>query len=250
MMSTSNNKAVIKGGAWSGQINTDSGFSVENATSLLQDISSFDRILKDDRRSLVKLGEVDGQRIVAKQPRDKNDRKWMRLMSLFYPVEARRTFYTLIEFEKKGIESLKPLCFIEKKKFGMVIDSWLLYQYREGRESTKSDLLQIVQLLQVLHSNGYRHEDPNFGNFLVDNAGVMFLIDCRGKSRSGLYSDYYDYMSLEGLGGFTQQEVEELVDVKRASFGYYRAQFYRGYRRVRSKWKVLIGRKKSKNQRH
>jgi len=235
---------------WSGQINGRSGFSVQRVPNLLQAVFTFDNVLKDDRRSLVKLGVIDGVRVVAKQPRDKNKRKWMRFLSLFFLAESKRTYRTLLEFEAKGLESLTPLAFIEKKRWGMVFDSWLLYEYREGRVSQRSDLPQIIQQLQTLHKHGYRHEDPNFGNFLVDDNGVMFLIDCRGKSRSGLYSDYYDYMLLEGAVGCTRDEIEALVDIDRKSIGYWRAQLYRGYIRGRTMWKSLIGRKRSKSQKH
>ena len=212
-------------------------------------IDQFSNKLKDDRRSLVKLGDIHGVKIVAKQPRDKNKRKWMRVLSLFGTAEARKTFTTLMEFKSKGIESLTPVCLLEKKRFGMVVDSWLLYEYREGKESDRGYLPEIVQLLDLLHKNGYRHEDPNFGNFMVDPQEKLFLIDCRGKSRSGRFSDYYDFMLLERCG-LNEDEIDAVVAMDKQSMGYRLAKAYRRYIRLRSAYKKMVGRKRSKKQHH
>ena len=233
-------------GQWTCFVGCDSEVNIPPIAQLLTSIDDFDITLKDDRRSLVKRGIFNALDVVAKQPRDKNRRKWSRLLSLIGPSEAKRNFLTLIEFQQKGIESLKPICLLEKKHFGMVVDSWFIYEYREGVESNKSHLKDIVAQLTLIHQHGYRHEDPNFGNFLIDPSGIMFLIDCRGKPRSGKFSDYYDFMLLERVCGFTRQEVEALIEIDRSSFGYMKAQLYRGYINLRTKWKVLIGRKRSK----
>ena len=247
-MSNALKKADFQEGEWCAYLNHSHPFTVSSIAEVFDGIAGFDKTLKNDRRSLVKLGALSGFNVVAKQPRDKNDRKWMRVLSLFSTAEARKTFNTLLEFKEKGIESLTPLCLLERKRFGMVFDSWLLYEYREGRESDRSHLKEIVKHLSLLHSHGYRHEDPNFGNFLIDENGTLFLIDCKGKARSGRFSDYYDFLLFEGRCGFTREEVEALIDVDRSSLAYWQAQFYRGYIRLRTKWKVLMRRKRSKDQ--
>jgi len=214
---------------------------------LLSSIETFPKVLKDDRRSLVKLGSIHGAKLVAKQPRDKNKRKWARFLTLFSAGEARKTFTTLSEFKNKGIESLTPFCLLEKRQLGMVVDSWLLYYYREGKESDKSYLAQVVDLLKKLHRGGYQHGDPNFGNFMVGSNDELFLIDCKGKSRSGQFSDYYDFMLL-GRGELTTQEIETAVDMDKASLGYRLAKLYQSYISLRSSFKKKIGRKRSKSE--
>ena len=219
---------------------------IPSVDELLGLIEKFPKVLKDDRRSLVKLGEINGVQLVAKQPRDKNKRRWARALTLFGAGEARKTFTTLLEFKNKGIESLTPFCLLEKRKLGMVVDSWLLYNYREGRESDKTCLAQIIGLLKKLHSNGYQHGDPNFGNFLVSPNGDIFLIDCKGKSRSGRFSDYYDFMLL-GRGKLTVQEIEAAVAMDKKSFSYRLAKLYQAYIGFRSSYKKKVGRKRSKS---
>jgi len=197
---------------------------IPSVDELLGLIEKFPKVLKDDRRSLVKLGEINGVQLVAKQPRDKNKRRWARALTLFGAGEARKTFTTLLEFKNKGIESLTPFCLLEKRKLGMVVDSWLLYNYREGRESDKTCLAQIIGLLKKLHSNGYQHGDPNFGNF----------------------SDYYDFMLL-GRGKLTVQEIEAAVAMDKKSFSYRLAKLYQAYIDFRSSYKKKVGRKRSKS---
>jgi len=236
-------------GDWSCYVSDKNQPEIPSIEQLLEKIEDFDVTLKDDRRSLVKLGQLNGQKVVAKQHRDKNRRKWSRLLSLIGAAEAKLSFITLIEFKEKGIESLTPICLLEKKRLAMVVDSWLLYEYREGRSSDRSYLPQIIEQLKIIHRHGYRHEDPNFDNFLIDANGAMFLIDCRGKRRSGLFSDYYDFILLEGGGKFKRHEVEKLIDIDPFSIGYWQARIYRGYIDLRTKWKELIGRRRSKDDR-
>ena len=237
-----------RNGDWRCYTVESSLISLPSIDELFELIDAFPKTLKDDRRSLVKLGDIDGCKVVAKQARDKNNRKWTRFLTLFSAGEARKTFVTLQEFKKKGIESLLPICFLEKKSYGMVVDSWLLYQYREGEESNQIHLARIVELLQTLHKNGYRHEDPNSGNFLIDNEGVMFLIDCKGKPRSGRYSDYYDFMLLVN-NQFTAEDVDALTNMDKQSLAYRLAKVYKTYINLRSAWKKMIGRKRSKKDR-
>ena len=235
-------------GDWRCYVAQDNESAVPSVDELLSLIEQFPKVLKDDRRSLVKLGEINGNQLIAKQPRDKNKRKWARALSLVGAGEARKTFTTLLEFNRKGIESLTPFCLLEKRNLGMVVDSWLLYHYREGKESDKSYLAEIVRILKKLHSNGYQHGDPNFGNFLVDPDDEIFLIDCKGKSRSGRFSDYYDFMLL-GRGKLSAQEIEAVVEMDKGSLAYRLAKLYQKYINLRSSYKKKVGRKRSKSER-
>lgn len=238
----------LRDGAWSCFTEDGTSLSVLSITELLDTIDGFSVTLKDDRRSLVKKGQLIGRSVVAKQPRDKNRRQWARILSFFFPAEARKTFITLTEFKRKGIDSLTPLCVLEKRRSGMVVDSWLLYEFRDGVRSDATSLPEIVKQLTHLHQQGYRHDDPNFGNFMVAPNGDMFLIDCKGKSRVGNFSDYYDFMLLrERNKGLTAGQVDELVTMNTLSFGYYLAVLYSGYKTTRTVIKKKLGKKRTKD---
>jgi len=210
---------------------------------VLQLIADFPVTLKDDKRSLVKRGILFGVEVVAKNPRDKNRRKWSRFLSLFRQGEALKTLGTLTQFWEKSIPSVKPICVLEKKFLGFVTDSWLIYEFKSGEISDANKLPDIVLLLNALHRYGYRHDDPNFGNFLVDDDGQLFLIDCKGKASLGNFSNYYDYILLsERNEGVELEDVLSMagLDGDDVPLGYRIAQFYALYKEKRTHWKKRI----------
>ncbi len=215
--------------------------SAENtidALDLLKQIKTFPITLKDDKRSLVMQGEVFGKTVIAKQPRDKNRRKWIRALSLFREGEALSSQKTLIKFERQGIESVKPICVLEQRQFGFLTDSWLIYEFREGDVSTLERLPDIISMLQKLHQHGYRHDDPNFGNFLVDPKGELFLIDCKGKKSAGIFSDYYDFMLLSQRNeGVDFDALIKTANIYTSLLGYKLAQWYAAYKSKRTELK-------------
>jgi len=110
----------------------------------------------------------------------------------------------------------------------------------------------VVDTLHHLHKQGYRHDDPNFGNFIRDPNGSMFLIDFKGRARAGSFSDYYDFILLSNInqGVVTPAEVETLVNFNKASFGYWLARAYSAYKTGRTHLKLLLRRKRSKEELH
>ena len=211
----------------------------QNIEGLVQLLSMLPITLKDDKRSLVKQGELFDKTIIAKQPRDKNRRLWIRILSFFRDSEVLSTQKTLSRFSELGIESVTPLCVLEKRKFGCLIDSWIIYEFREGKESSLTQLPEIIELLQQLHSNGFRHDDPNFGNFLIEPSGKMFLIDCKGKQRLGFFSDYYDFMLLsQRNSGIPFADLIKSANIDTQRFGFRLAKLYVSYKRKRTELKT------------
>lgn len=222
--------------------------SVENDTSIenkidisavLSKIQTFPITLKDDKRSLVKQGALFGKTVIAKNPRDKNRRTWMRLLSVFRSSEALSSQETLSRFAQQNIESVKPLCVFEQRKYGCLVDSWLIYEFREGHASNLEQLPDILEILKKLHQHGYRHDDPNFGNFLIDPNHELFLIDCKGKKRLGYFSDYYDFMLLSQRNeGVDMNTLIKTVHINTNLWGYKLAEWYSAYKRKRTELKA------------
>jgi len=128
---------------------------------LREQLSQLDETLKDNHRSLVLKGELNGKVVIAKQPRDKNKRLWARVLSYLEPSEAAQTLESLEEFDQLGIPSVQPILVLEKRVLGAVVDSWLVYEYRAGVPSQDKHLPRVIKLLQQLHTAGFRHNDPN-----------------------------------------------------------------------------------------
>lgn len=214
---------------------------------LLTQIDAFTMVLKDDRRSLVVTGELFGRTIVAKQPRDKNRRAWSRLLSRWRDAEAKKTLRTLLEFQQHGIASVTPICVLEKRRNKQVIDSWLLYEFRDGSMCTADDLPSVVAQLRKLHDCGYQHEDPNLGNFMLSKHNEIFLIDCKGNAKRGRFGAYYDFMLLSQRNSeVSEADVEALVVFNRAHVGYWLARAYSQYKSGRTALKERLKRRRSK----
>ena len=89
--------------------------------------------LKNTRRSLVLLVRAAGQKAVLKCPREKNTRQWIRFTTLYRKGEAFKAIYNMDKLKNLGIKSNRPLMAMEKRRWGMVVDSWFVYTYEEGR---------------------------------------------------------------------------------------------------------------------
>jgi tRNA A-37 threonylcarbamoyl transferase component Bud32 len=222
--------------------------------SILESIEQFPIVHKDGARSFVSQGQLFGLNVIAKQARDKHRRPSARFLSLIRDGEAKNAFVSLIKFKQLGIESVNPVCVLENRRFGMIIDSWLIYEFREGETSTKKNLPQIVDVLQKLHSNGFCHNDPVLGNFMVGPDGTLFLIDCVGRSRRGYYSDYLDIMTLAKNNkdaGIEREHVTRIVPIRYDGFqqwlGFQLANIYISYKSTRAKWKKKIKRNRVRN---
>lgn len=215
---------------------------------LLEAVSQLSTTLKDNHRSRVLLGELNSKQVVAKQPRNKNKRLWARMLSYIEPSEAAQTLLSLERFHRLGLASVQPLFVLEKRRFGAVVDSWLCYEYRHGRVCTKECLPEVIALLTKMHALGFRHNDPNFGNFLIDPEGQMFMLDCKGRARMGTFSDATDYFLLKKvnkkLKGF---EVSDVAHLDQRSIGFRLAKLYNGIRSIRSKIKDVIKKNRLKN---
>lgn len=225
--------------------------SLPEIPELLDRLRALTTTLKDNHRSLVMLGDLSGRNIVAKQPRDKNRRLWARALSLIEQTEAAQTLTTLEQFHELGIPSVQPLFVLEKRVFGAVVDSWVSYEFRDGTPCQENDLPSIIELLRTMHDNGFRHNDPNLGNFLVDNNGEMFLLDSRGRKRTGNFSDANDFFLLKKINKtLTEFRISDVDHLDQTTMGFKLAFAYTKIKSARSFIKDRIRKDRPKNTDH
>jgi serine/threonine protein kinase len=62
---------------------------------------------------------------------------------------------------------------------GMTVDSFLIYEYLEGRPCTDADAKPIAEAILELHNLGYMRRDIHLGNFLITPNGQLGMIDFR-----------------------------------------------------------------------
>ena len=130
-------KVIQEQNDWRCYVEQNSQLDVDNIETLILSLKNFPVTLKNDKRSFVKKGELFEKNIVAKQAIDKNTKLWNRILSLFCHGEARHSFVTLINFKRLGIASVEPILVLERKLMGVLVDSWLVYEFKSGRPSNK-----------------------------------------------------------------------------------------------------------------
>ena len=219
--------------------------------SLLREFETLPIELKNNHRSQVRRGilalpsgDID---IIAKRPVDKNRRIWSRLNSLFSKAEAAAILKNLHQMELAGLESIVPICALEKRSFNMVVDSWVCYAYREGEVCGPESLQDIAFLLRDMHAKGFRHGDPTWNNFLHDESGVLFTIDTTAKPCRGMYHATQDFETFRQANAISDIDIEKLGQLDTKSLGYRFAKIYSSYKSWRSKLKDKIKRNRPKN---
>ncbi len=159
-------------------------FNIESSESL-PGLLSAKKVLKDANRSLVVLINYKNKPYLLKIPRDKNRRKWNRLTTLYRSSEARKSFFNLKKMQQLGFHSNSPLIFGEKKSFGMVVDSFIICSYIEGKNPGVNDYYQLMKEIDKMHDQGYLHGDFHTDNFLVTKEGISFLDTALKKNYMG-----------------------------------------------------------------
>lgn len=222
--------------------------SLAEIPELLEALNHLPTTLKDNHRSRVMLGDLSGKRLVAKQPRDKNKRRWARILSYLEQTEAAQTLSTLERFHQLGIPSAQPLLVLEKRVLGAVVDSWVCYEFRAGEPCDESCLPGIIEMLRKIHLAGFRHNDPNLGNFLIDENDEMFVLDSRGRKRSGHFSDANDFFLLKNINKtLIDFQVSDVKHLDPTTFGYRLALVYSNIKLARSFIKNRIKKNRPKN---
>lgn len=153
--------------------------------------------IKNTRRSLVLIVSAAGQKAVLKCPREKNTRRWIRFTTLYRKGEAFKAISNMDKLKNLGIKSNRPLMAMEKRRWGMVVDSWFVYTYEEGRRCRDADYPAVVKKLEEIHSKKVLHGDPQIDNFLISDNAVITIDSNPKKALFGNISRYYEYFYLQ-----------------------------------------------------
>lgn len=216
-------------------------------TSLLPLLDQLPTALKDNHRSTVRKGTLLGFEVVVKRPKDKNGRAWARFLSMFSHAEAFSTFINLRRMVEAGVETTQPLFAIEKRVKGMVVDSWICYEFREGEPVGRDGLGQIIELLNLMHKNGFRHGDPTWNNFLIGSDDVVFTIDTTAKPCAWSFHSTYDFVLLKRSNKIKELDIRKAGNLNRLALGYNLAMLYMVIKAGRSWLKDRIKRNRPKN---
>lgn len=144
------------------------------------------KTLKNSTRSMVYLTNINNQSLILKEPVEKNKSKWIRFTTIMRKSEALQSCISMLKLQEISIETNKPLIVVEKKRMGMVIDSWYLCSYVEGNNCNKHDYPAVVATLNKIHESGYLHGDPQIRNFLKSKIGIQ-VIDVKISKQWNLF---------------------------------------------------------------
>lgn len=198
--------------------------------------------LKEHHRSLVYLIEIEGRAYVLKIPKEKNERWWIRFTTLFRDGEAFKNIKGMLTYQQLGLHTTTPVIAAEKRTAGMVTDSWLLYEFLDGKVCLGHEeyYSMVVNELKLIHSKGYLHGDPQIRNFLHKN-GRIYVIDSNPK-RTGVFNfgKAYEFAYLRKSAPGIEKYFGAINDWWLYRLAYYYDIYERKFVRTRRKIKKLI----------
>lgn len=155
------------------------GTDVDTTRGLIDNIIDMNikpqHTFKNNTRTYSALFELDSQPVMLKIPRGRNRRKWERFLTLFRRSEGVRTFNNLTLMQELGLNAPPPLFAAERRKLGVVVDSFACYAFEKGQPAGPKDAQAVISALIKLHNTGYLRTDPQPANFLISGRGVVFI---------------------------------------------------------------------------
>lgn len=187
------------------------------------------KILKDDKRSLVEIIEINEGKFVLKIPKEKNNRKWQRFVNIFRGSDSFRNYHTMDKLEEIGINSTKAL-FAAEIRSPFVTDSFLIMELLEGEYIGSEDYQRVIKELSNIHSKGYLHGDSQIQNFMLKDDKI-YSIDLRlQKNIYGNIGKMYEFIYLRE----SCKEIDEYYDEIRNRWSFKIAWLWK-------KWLYLHG---------
>jgi heptose II phosphotransferase len=153
-------------------------------------------VLRDDDHTFVGLLDLAGERIVVKSPRFKDRRPWIRVTTLLRAGHATRLLRFMQAIAQSGVPSPDPIAALERRRWGMVVESWICYRYVPGRPCTAADAPAIIAALQALHRTGWVHGDSQVRNYVADGERIVLIDANPRRKRWGRASEAYDWILL------------------------------------------------------
>jgi hypothetical protein len=208
------------------------GEVIAQALATHDDANAAKQVLKQDERSRVTAGRVDGVAFVVKEVRKAGARR--RLADWFRGSPARRAFRAGRALREAGVGAARPLAFVERRHVGVPVRSLLVSEdlshaptaaaLLESDPDRRADVLACIAFLLVgLHRGGFVHGDLRVQHVHVVPSGARLvgqLIDLESVRRtSGLSTAQRQ----EDLAQMNASIADDLAtsDDRRAAFERY-----------------------------
>lgn len=178
--------------------------------------------LKRNSNSYVKLINFNEKRLILKEPTRKNRRLLGRIFSIFRHSRAFQAAQSFSFLRSAEIETNRPLCVLEKRLFGVLMYSLIIYEYIEGEAIQKKDYLDLSLTVKKINDLGFGHSDCHQGNFIKTANGVSPIDFVLRKNRLGQLFIDLQYMKL--FNKLSEDEFNRLYPYpysKRLTFSRY-----------------------------
>ncbi len=170
---------------------------VNEFSELLTKLENPDTVLKHDHRGEVGTFNIGEIRYVIKKFTLQETRLWFRLASVFFPTLGEIACRNGLEMTSDGINTLRPVLLMQQTHNRMIVSSWLVYRFIEGRLMTEQDEEDIVTFVKGMHQSGWIHRDPHPGNFIRTPEGVATIDPIRARQSESRYLRAYDVVLME-----------------------------------------------------
>ncbi len=208
-------------------------------------------VLKDDYRSRVYRIQLSGRDLVLKIPNEKNTQPWIRFLTWFRLGEAFKNIRGMNRLKELGIATTLPLIAAENRSFGMVVDSWLVYEYLDGQTCLDKEehYPMVVEKLKEMHEKKVLHGDSQIRNFMYSDDKI-YVIDSNPKpvgitGFSRAYEFAYLRKSAPGIEAYFGTVNDSILYKFAVSYDIYDRKLARFRKRIKKSLKALIGIKKS-----
>lgn len=201
------------------------------------------RTLKDHHRSQVITIDYKGKEWVVKTPLEKNKRPWIRFTTLFRQGEAFRNLIGMELLALRNIPSTRPVMAAECRRFGMVTDAWVIYEFLDGIPCAGKLMLypEVVKSLADIHARGLLHGDSQIQNFLY-HKDTIYIIDANPKKIGIIgFKPAYEYAYLLKSAPGIDQFFGPILHSARYQFMKEYLHFNRRLARFRRRIKRAIG---------
>lgn len=196
-------------------------------------------VLKDNHRSTVLRIDSNGEDLVYKVPKEKNSRLWIRFLTWFRKGESFKNLHSMNILTEIGVKTTKPILAVEKRAFGMVVNSWLLYEYLDGSSclDRPETYDRVMATLKKIHNNGLIHGDPQIRNF-IEKENEIYVIDANPKKAGITWFDFgYEWAYLRKSAPGIEEKFGDILDRFWYKYAFQYDLFNQRFSRFRKKIK-------------
>ena len=148
------------------------------------------------RNYVVKITNGD-KNYVLKSPRNEFRIPQRKFFTLFKGGEAVETLKNINEIVEKGLDNFAmPLGAVVKRKYGMIVESHIVFEVAQGESAVKNKSL-AVEATRRMHHYGVYHGDCNPSNFIITENGVKIIDTQAKKMHFGNYRAHYDMVTMK-----------------------------------------------------